>query len=581
MRKMFKSAICAGASLLAVGVYAADRSWTGALSSDGMLDGNWNPASVPTKDTSIAVGETATPVSMTLSGSGTLFEFKGGDFGNAGSGHSVTISGGAKALSYANFSVGGWANDCTVTVDGAGSELGVISDLSSGVRMYAGSSGSNNLLLFQNGSSGHVPIGAWSFLCVGNGGSFNKLQIDGSGTAFYAADTRVGNGGSTNAIVVTGGGAFYATNSVSAGNNTGWGSGIFVTNGVFEAMKPNGARVDMTFIRGSRFVFSGPSARGLIGGFTAKTDSSMEILDGAVVTNYAQMSFSHDGTVGVNGNCWLLVSNATLNAGYNINAGNFVDNSKIIVMDGGKIYNPTMFFDIGSFAAAHDNEMIIDGVGSFASCARWRIGGQGYCNRGIVRNGGEMSSPAVQISNGNVVTCVSNAVEVLDGGKITLTGWNGSITSYANTSNSIVRVKNGTITGSGTSNKITLYNESVLRLEGTTTKIKVTSLELKNNCAIEFVPPPDAASVDEPYVTLSASSNPVLVENGLVLRVVDARSCQKNGGGMYTLVSSPNASLSGIVFSDSSLPEGAKVIYEEHAIKVKIPRINGTVVIIR
>ena len=85
MRKMFKSAICAGASLLAVGVYAADRSWTGALSSDGMLDGNWNPASVPTKDTSIAVGETATPVSMTLSGSGTLFEFKGGDFGNAGS----------------------------------------------------------------------------------------------------------------------------------------------------------------------------------------------------------------------------------------------------------------------------------------------------------------------------------------------------------------------------------------------------------------------------------------------------------------------------------------------------------------
>ena len=579
MRKMFKSAICAGASLLAVGVYAADRSWTGALSSDGMLDGNWNPASVPTKDTSIAVGETATPVSMTLSGSGTLFEFKGGDFGNAGSGHSVTISGGAKALSYANFSVGGWANDCTVTVDGAGSELGVISDLSSGVRMYAGGSGSNNLLLFQNGSSGHVPIGAWSFLCVGNGGSFNKLQIDGSGTAFYAADTRVGSGGSANAIVVTDGGAFYATNSVSAGNNSGSGNGIFVTNGVFEAMKPGGARVDINFNQGSRFVFSGASARGLIGGFTAKTGSSMEILDGAVVTNYAQMSFSHDGTVGVNGDCWLLVSNATLNAGYNINAGNYVDNSKIIVMDGGKIYNPSYFFDIGSFATAHDNEMIIDGEGSYASCSRWRIGGQGYSNRGIVRNGGELSSPAVQISNGNVATCVSNAIEVLNGGKITLTGWNGSVTSYANTSNSIVRVKDGTISGSGSSNKITLYNESVLRLEGTKTKIQITALELRNNCAIEFVPPADAASVDEPYVTLSASSAPFVVENGLVLRVLDARQCQKNGGGTYTLVSSPNASLAGVTFGETSMPTGARVIYEDHAIKVKIPRVGLSVVI--
>lgn len=656
MRKIFKTAIWAGASLLAVCAYAENLNWKAGLSSAAIdAAGSWTQESKPGESSTInfkATGDhseatlsddltvqafylqgstvdfrlgdktltvagasqvqgpadasgtsalnlysgaivgtgswsfgatTANPVSVLVSGEDTLLQVNGGDIANGGSGHEMQVLNGGKFLTTGHFCVGNYGDTSTLIVDGVGS---VVEAQMNNARLNIGGvNRRGNKIIVRNGGRLEVPSGNYCYMEVGCGGTNgqnareNELLITGAGSIGVIGQLTLSTWAKTNAVRVVDGGTLYVTNSFGAASrDTAWGNQFVVTNAVFEACKRDGAtgRADGTIDHGTDFIVAGPQARARFDQLAAKNSSNLYIFDGAVVTNSSQWGFGQNES----GNCHLVVSNATLNAGYNINAGNYTSNCSVRVIAGGKIYNPSYFFDIGSQPSGHDDYMIVDGEGSLATVNRFRLGGESSYCWARVSDGGDIQSGSYEI--GSSTKAISNRLEVVDGGM--LTGWNNATVWFGRNSpgatNSILLVRGGTVDVSRGNGNLNMRNAGILRLEGTNTVVKMNYLQIKENSVIEFKPPEDGTAVETAYVQLK-QWNSAHTDGTARLRVVDAEKCMRQGGGTYTLVTCEDNDLNDFSFADVDLPPRAVLLREARAIKVKIPSDRGTVIIVR
>lgn len=517
-------------------------------------------------------GTDATRVKVRLVGPTTQLEVAGADFGAQGTGHLVEIVEGAKVTALGNIAIGNFANACTTVVDGVGSE---IRGTPAKTRLYVGGAGSNNRLTIQHGGYVEVPDGNWTYLYVGNDAraKYNDLVVTDAGTVLRTGEAYIGNNGFSNTVYVLDGGLYDCTNTLSMAARGGWGNRLMVTNATFNHLQA--WRTTMNMNRGSGLEISGSEARGNFNFLNAYDGCSIRFLDGAVVTNCAHWNVGY--TRGY-GDTHLIVSNATIHAGYNINAGNFVDNCSIQVLDGGRIENPSFFFDIGSQVGATNNSMIVKGEGSYVSANRFRLGGLSSNCWARISQGGTLYSGSVEIGSG--VQGIGNWLEVVDGGL--LTGPKNSNVYFGRTNppngarESMLRVNNATVDMWSGDSTLHMRGNGRLRIEGTNTVVRIPKINCAN-AALEFIPPPEMRGREEAYITTRGA---VSIGEEAVLRVLDAEKCALKGGGVFTLMVNTNQDFSGTFQTVEASPD-VTVTQLARSIVVRVADRRGTTFLVR
>lgn len=377
--------------------------WTGAVSSDWFVTGNWSTGAVPTTSDVVHIG-TVTPNTTWISGAAAFGSIVQVGTGNSGLGELTIAGGGTLTLTQYIDVASGDHSVATVTVTGAGSALngGVIIDVGSGLN-------SNGTLNILNGatatdSSGYVgtnPTATGTVTVDGMGSTWtntSNLGVGFNGTGIL----NIQNGGTvTSAIGILG---FYAPSTGNIVNLDGVGSSLTSTTSLTVGNYGSGT---VNVINGGT-LGSGVGYLGLYGGSS--------------------------GTVVVDG------LNSTWAAGTELNAG-VLGTGTLTVANGGAVTSGTGYL---GFQAGSTGTASITGAGStWTNTGDLTVGRSGTGTLSIL-NGGAVSSVqgivgALAGSNGQVTvdgvgSTWSNSGDLHVGsfgaGKVTIS--NGAMITSAN-----------------------------------------------------------------------------------------------------------------------------------------------------
>lgn len=440
--------------------------------------------------------------------------------------NSISVAGPDAALSFVelNFGYGNQGNGCNNTLS-----------VSGGATLKHNTTDRNKLAKIGEGHS-KIP----------ERGCSNTATISGVGTTAEFYQLQIGKYGSDNSMRITDGAAAIVGYGVSCGSNTGTNNVLSVDGATLSVTIGNNNINGVSASHpGSMLQVKGGGKVHVAGGMAASAGGGFALSDGASLDASGNISVGNTSGgeasyISIDG-AEFLATNAAVTTTF----GNSSSNTLRVVNGGAFKAAGTVV--LGSKSATIDsdfNSIFIAGEGSVFTANTVNVGsGASLFNAFTVTNGATMTAAIFNLGAGSAsgMAC-SNRLEVVDGAIANITTINNALIS---STNNTILVRDATL-NAGSFN---WRNATVLRVEGTTTKVKWSTprgnrgggLPLGGS-SLEFVPPASVRTFSEPPVDISGPAADAVFnfnynsENPLTVRVVDAKDCIKAGGGKYPLL---------------------------------------------